>query len=170
MAWWRIRSDYNKSNDSVRFGQNLARQKASVDVQVAAVNKWLESGKLPQELIPLYKVLWKPKWYSLLSKAKLAKFGAVKTTLGSGHEQLRKSMDKTKEYLHELEMDLEWVVLNMLPQKFLRKSWTCSGSPEHATTIVAQEVQRTLDMWRRPDYGRHCLVCNCCDQLRLPQH
>ena len=41
----------------MRFGKNIARQKASVDVQVAAVNKWLESGKLPQELIPLYKVL-----------------------------------------------------------------------------------------------------------------
>ena len=52
----------------------------------------------------------------------MAKFGAVKTTLGSGPEQLRKSMDKTKEYLHELEMDLRWVVLNMLPIKFLRKS------------------------------------------------
>ena len=46
-----------KSNDSMRFEQNLARQRTSVDVQVSAVNKWLESGKLPQELIPLYKVL-----------------------------------------------------------------------------------------------------------------
>ena len=64
-----------------------------------------------------------------------------------------------------------WVgVLNILPIKLLRKFWTCSGSPEHATTIVAQEVQRTLDMWQRPYYGRHCLVCNCCHQLRLPQH
>lgn len=73
------------------FIQRLAN--GMVKDQVSAVNKWLESGKLPQELIPLY-------------KAKLAKFGAVKTTLGSGPEQLRKSMDKTKEYLHELEMDL----------------------------------------------------------------
>ena len=52
--------------------------------------------------------------FCLLSKAKLAKFGAVKTTLGSGPEQLRKSMEITKEYLQELEMDLGWVVLNAL--------------------------------------------------------
>jgi len=73
------------------FLQRLAT--GIVKDQMAAVKMWLDSGKLTEDLIPLY-------------KAKLAKFGAVKTTLGSGPEQLRKSMDITKNYLQELEKDL----------------------------------------------------------------
>ena len=103
-----VRWNYVKSNDYVKFEQNLANVQSLRWCLGGCCEyvAWLRKA-LWRPYSTLQGVLWQPNWYSAyFPKAKLSKFGAVKTTLGSGPEQLRKSMEITKQYLQELEVDL----------------------------------------------------------------